>query len=71
MSHARVVLRYFPRDEALRDRLPHLATLARAVRERPGLARAWGTRPARFTGRSDEDKVIAHLRTVDLSSVGL
>jgi glutathione S-transferase len=56
---------------ALRERLPRLAALALAVRERPRLAGAMQSRPARFTGRPDEDRVIQHFRGVDLSSIGL
>ncbi len=68
------VFRYFlgpPRDTALRERLPRLAALARAVGERPRLANGKVSRPERFTGRADEDRVVARLHAVDLSSVGL
>jgi glutathione S-transferase len=59
------------RDPALSERFPRLAALALAVRERPCLARARESRPSRFTGRRDENRVIELLRAADLSSVGL
>jgi glutathione S-transferase len=59
------------RDGVLFERLPRLAARARSMRSRPKLAAAWRERPQRFTGRADEDVVIAQLRAVDLSSAGL
>jgi hypothetical protein len=41
------------------------------VGERPRLANRKASRPERFTGRADEDRVVAQLHAVDLSSVGL
>jgi glutathione S-transferase len=68
------VLRYVlgpAKSAALAERFPRLTALARAVEERPRLAGAFENRPARFTGRSDEDRVLEQLRVVDLSSLGI
>jgi glutathione S-transferase len=59
------------RDAALVERFPRLAAHARAMGERPRLAHAIEHRPARFTGRADEDRVLEQLSAVDLSSIGL
>jgi glutathione S-transferase len=59
------------RDGALVERFPRLSARARSMRSRPRLAAAWSQRPQRFTARADEDVVVAHLHTVDLSAVGL
>jgi glutathione S-transferase len=67
------VLRYVlgpRRGVALAERFPRLSALAGAVSERPRVA-AIDDRPARFTGRSDEDRVLEQIGATDLSSIGL
>lgn len=59
------------RDEGLDSRLPRLAVLARRVRARPAIARAWESRPEQFTARPDEAAVIERLRALDLSAAAL
>src|SRR4029079_6996164 len=59
------------RERWLKARLPGIAGLADRMRQRPAIAEAWKKRPARFTGNPDEDAVIAKLRAIDLSSIGL
>jgi glutathione S-transferase len=74
VAEAFEVLRYVlgpARDATLSQRVPRLAALARAMRDRPRLAGEFESRPARFTGRPDEDRVVEELRAVDLSSIGL
>jgi glutathione S-transferase len=58
------------RERVLVERFPRLSACAQSMRSRPTLAAAWRERPQRFTGRADEDVVLAQWRTVDLSSAG-
>lgn len=58
------------REPRLRERVPRLSALAARVRELPVLAHARETRPTRFTGRPDEDAVLAKLHSADLSTLG-
>lgn len=65
VAEAIEALRYVlgPSHEAwLEDTLPRSHVLAARLRIRPGLAGCWQSRPARFTGRLDEDQVVAGLR---------
>jgi glutathione S-transferase len=59
------------RRAALGARLPRLTDLARRALERPAVAKVNESRPARFTGRPDEDVVVERLRSADLSAAGL
>jgi glutathione S-transferase len=57
------------REPALRERLPRLAALHDRVGARPRLAGIRRDRPARFTGRPDEDAIVERMRALDLSSI--
>jgi len=59
------------REARFTGRLPRSAALATSIRNRPELAQAWRGRPARLTGRPDEEVAIARLRSTDLSALGL
>jgi len=59
------------RQTALEARARGLMTLAERVRQRPTLAEAYETRPARMTTRADEEAVVERIRAADLSAFGL
>ena len=58
------------RKDALDARVPRLASLLRRARQRPTLAKAYETRPARLTPRPEEPEIIERMRALDLSAVG-
>lgn len=55
------------REEGLRARLPRLTALAQRVKDRPAVARAWGSRPQQFTSRPDETAVLERFQALDFS----
>jgi glutathione S-transferase len=59
------------RDVRLRERVPRAFVHAERLRERPGVAKAWATRPANFTMSPDEPGAMDRIRACDLSSIGL